>query len=409
METQNHLAIAKQFVIAHAQLSPEQWQHLQADTEEKNIHWFWWNEDIPLADIPLIDTRTKKASGYLLVSANKNLPPVLEYALEGHCLKEQTDNFLAPSLQASEIMGKPVKYHFITSTELLVEIPADGRSPELLISIPGLLVMKDHKESLQRRKDRSFDQAVIAELWNFLSSPPAQNGRRELSPGSGIRYSQNCAIYHKETACTIDTSGNAGPCGPNNSIAGCVPVAWSLLLSAWKQIGFDTSYLIWNNSRCWQVEWPSSYTSNPNQCNDVNTTIWRLHQLLGTDNEGSTYNDKIINGANIFGEFGIRWKFRRADNAGFDFAAKIIEAGQPFIFDGQGYWNRSGTPGPKTAGHAVLVYGYQYADRTLLVNLGWGTSYVNKYISHDQYDSKGFSYITSLSESTTGDDIVQVH
>jgi hypothetical protein len=132
------------------------------------------------------------------------------------------------------------------------------------------------------------------------------------------------------------------------------------------------------------------FYANPSQCPLVESTIWKLHSLLGTTVDGATDQNNTINGAAIFSDYGLHWSFGQAFNQPFEFAIQATQAGQPLLWTAQGNW----VPGEPPAGHGVVSYGYQKSDRSLFITLGWGSSFPDKYIYRDQYSQNGCFYMT---------------
>jgi hypothetical protein len=188
-----------------------------------------------------------------------------------------------------------------------------------------------------------------------------------------------------------------------------------MLLSSWKRTGYWDTAKIWKNSACWKYEWPSwGGFANPSQCDDVEKTIWSLNQLMSTTCDGSTYDNRTISGAKIFGKMGMTWKYAQAKNKPFQFAIGVIQAGQPLLWTANGIWDAtlgklSSTPVPGGTGHAVVAYEYKKADRTLLVALGWGYGFENKYINYDQFRITNCLYLTSLQTQSKGIAVMEVN
>lgn len=398
------ITTAKNFLIQNQKEDPEDWKDLELiENVKENIGYFWWNSELKLADIPLVNKYTKERSGYLLVSESEELPPVIEYATNGLSLTEQINQLTKPILITSGIEGEITKYHFITSTEIYAEISRSESKDSFLLNVPDLFTIPEKSIlSYNRTASSVFDPQEVKTQWEaFTPGNPGNKPKVVLNNAKPTRYQQNCNSYNFGEVCSIDSSITSTYCSPRR-IAGCVPVAWAMLLSSWKRTGYWDTNKIWKNSACWNIEWPSwGGTWNPSQCDAVESSIWKLHTLMSTTADGSTTASNVIKGAKIFSSFNMTWKFHRASNQKFDFARKIISAGQPFVFDGQGKWSFtnnvfSDTPGPGKTGHAVVAYGYKKSNKTLLVALGWGNSFENKWINHDQFGGRGYSYLTKL-------------
>jgi hypothetical protein len=318
---------------------------------------------------------------------------MLEYASSGPPLSHQITLFTAPALRQAEIDWQPVKYHYASSTEIYLEFPAvDGVIH--LLNVPNLIVHRAKQEfRVSRTPEQVFDQKTIDDMWKiYTPGGPGDVPGIILQFLQPVKYQQSCNKYGSRiTDCKINISSSTNYCAPN-AIAGCVTVAWAVLMSSWKRSGFFGASAIWAGSTCWNIDWPSyGGYANPSQCPMVESTIWKLHALLGTTNDGSTNSDATIRGAAIFADYGLHWGFAQAFNQPFEFAIKVTQAGQPLLWTAQGNW----VPGEPPAGHGVVSYGYQKSDRTLFVTLGWGSSFPDKYISYDQYSQNGCFYMTS--------------
>lgn len=398
------LQVADAFVSRKRRTDPTPWSavHLTPITL-KTAAVFWWYGSIPLVEVPLTNASGTQSNGYLLVSTDRELPPILEYSLDGLPLSRQILQQLTPALARSNLSVLFSRFVFITSTEIYVEVTDEKGGDLTAVAIPDLFTFKPAAGiAISVKANSIFPKAIVDAQWDNLT-PGAPGDKPEviLQNAVPVRYQQNCDKYANLLECGIELKTTQTYCSPN-AIAGCVPVAWAMLLSSWKRTGYWDSSKIWPGSNCWDIEWPSwGGWANPSKCDAVNATIWRLHTLMGTTSDGSTNNSNTIAGAAIFSEFGIAWKYAQAQNRPFEFAIGVIQAGQPLLWTANGIWDStlkqlSNTPVPGGVGHGVVAYGYKKADRTLLVALGWGYSYANKYINYDQYRITNCLYLTAL-------------
>jgi hypothetical protein len=351
---------------------------------------FWWNDEIRLYDIPLENKKTKERAGYILVSESKELPPVLEYCTEGSSLKEQIDKFLMPALAISDLDASPLKYHFISSTEMYVTLQDHTTESTFIVNIPNLFVINDElRGNLYRIPAEVFDIEKVNKYWAELEDESDESPNTELilTDRKPVMYQQNCESYSLRELCKLDTSNSKSPCNPK-AISGCVPVAWAMLLSCWKKITMSDNDQIWKDSSTWNVDWPSYMTpTNPSQSAEVEKSIWEVNKHVGTDTNGGTVNTRIPDGEKVLESFNLSWNFNRSESGSFSFAKELIgKAGQPFIFDGYGIWSK------EKAGHAVVVYGYQDLGEKLFVSLGWGTGFADKWIVNANFENKGYTY-----------------
>jgi hypothetical protein len=315
---------------------------------------------------------------------------MLECASSGCPLSHQISSFLAPALRHSQIDWRPSKYHYASSTEIYVEFPAFDGAVHLL-NIPNLFVRRVKQGfSLSRAPEEVFDQRTIEPMMPIDYPMPTPGRRAGDAPADvldfirPVKYQQNCNNYGSGFDCKINILSSEHYCAPN-AISGCIPVAFALLMSSWKRSGFFGASAIWTGSTCWDIDWPSYLEqANPSQCPLVESTIWKLHRLMGTNSDGGTNPSLTSRGKAIFLDYGLRnlgMRFSSRRNDRFEFAVSVVHAGQPLLWTAEGTW----FPGKGPAGHGVVAYGYQRSDRMLLVTLGWGSYFSDKYINFDQY------------------------
>jgi hypothetical protein len=360
---------AEQSLAMMQQSDPDTWSGLQLSSEpvdDRSV--LWWHGELPLVEIALTD-QGGAPSGYLLVSADERLPPILECATSGAPRTRTVANLLARSLK-SPGAAKFQRHVFYTSTEIYAELLHDG---ELFrVRLPSLSSFKVTEAGRAAVSPASiFDQSIVSSQWSLLSTrqPPPGPALVILKDAAPVKYNQNCDKYSRSDWQLQLGQPEVNPCAPH-ATAGCVPVAWAMLLSSWKRMGHKGSEKIWARSTDWNTDWDETMTPNPSKSADVEKTIWRLHKLLSTTPDGGTESDKDILGAQIFKEFGIDVKYNQNHNADFDFAMKIIGTKQPFLFGAQGHWPVVN----KKAGHAVIVYGYNRTQRWVLLCPGWGVN-----------------------------------
>jgi hypothetical protein len=388
---ENVFETAVKFIEKSKESNPKLWNNLKMIGSSRDAYnVFWWNDEVRLYDIPLENKKTKERSGYILVSESRDLPPILEYSTEGNSLKQQVDEFLIPALAISDIDASPLKYHFINSLELYVTVEDHATDSSFMVNIPNLYTIKDDlKTSLHRIPSEVYNPAKVKDYWSELEDDARESPNTELvlTNRKPVMYQQNCESYSLRELCKLDTSTSNSPCNPK-AISGCAPVAWAMLLSSWKKINMTGTDQIWKGSSTWSTNWPSYMTpTNPSQSAEVEQTIWKVHEILGTDDNGGTVNTKIPDGEKIMETFNLSWNFHRSTSGSFSFAKELIgQAGQPFIFDGYGTWSR------EKAGHAVVVYGYRDLGEKLYVSRGWGKSFTDIWISNANYSNKGYTY-----------------
>ena len=351
---------------------------------------FWWGGTIPLVEVPLATILGGTASGYLLVSTSKSLPPILEFCLDGAPLSQRITEQMHSALWRDRVTAVIERFVFITSTEIYAEIKTPDSSDLTLFKVGDTLgVTIPSPVHIARDPAAIFDSQILDDQWRIMTpQPPPNLPEIILNNAAPVLYQQNCDAYGLE--CSIDLKTGTTYCSPH-CIAGCVAVGWAMLLSSWKRTGFWDSAKIWQGSTCWASDWSSGNGPWVNACDQVNATIWQVHNLMGTGCDGATQNNRTIDGAKIFASFGMGWQYGQTANASFEFLRDLTLKGQPFLYTAQAHWNialgtLSTSPQPGDEGHAVVVFGNRITDRMLYVALGWGSSFPYKWINYDQYN-----------------------
>lgn len=410
------LNVAKAILNQKKLTEPLQWAHkVLAKESPGQMKVFWWSDTIPLCEVPLFDLITRSQSGYMIVCGDRRLPPVLEYSSSGPTLSDQIDFLCAPALRQSGMQRETIRSHYASSTEIYLEFEGDDGAFHYL-NVPNLYVLNTRRRVvIDRQPEQVFDSKIVDATWGtFTPGAPGDLPEIILQFFRPVRYQQNCDKYGAlMTDCKIEFQLTQSYCAPN-AIAGCVPVAWAMLMSSWKRAGFFGAQNIWANSTCWDKDWPSyGGWANPSQCPEVEKTIWKLHAMMGTTSEGGTFDNATLAGAGIFADYGLSWRFAQAQNQNFEFAISVIQHGQPLLWTANGIWSsllaeQVSSPVPGGVGHGVVAYGYKKSDRTLYIALGWGSSYSDKYINYDQYRLTNCIYMTSNTLDVASTDILSV-
>jgi hypothetical protein len=395
-------------ILKHKQVSdPSRWLH-KTVLRSPEYATFWWNDAIPLIEIPLLDAITRAPNGYFLVSSDRRLPPLLEYTDSGASLSHQLNSLCMPALYQAELDWRPSKYRYGTSTEIYLEFPPmDGVTH--LLNASNLVISRVVEPRLvERRPEDIFDQNKVRSLWaQYAPSGPGDVPAIVLPFLTPVKYQQTCDGYGLRNAAAlgIKVASSENYCAPH-AIAGCVPVAWAMLLSSWKRSGFFGASKIWQDSVDWAHDWGSyGPPYDPSRSPLVENTIWTLHSRLGTTHDGASFDNNTINGATVFNDFGLGWSYGQAFDQPFEFAIRVIQAGQPLLWTAHGNW----VAGEPVAGHGVVSYGYHKSDRTLFITLGWGKEVPDKYINYDQYNQSGCFFLTGHpAVAANGEEILSI-
>src|ERR1039457_1798282 len=97
-------------------------------------------------------------------------------------------------------------------------------------------------------------------------------------------------------------------CTPS-CIVGCVPTAWTVLASAWKEIApKSVADKIFSDAPDWNQDW-LSWTPPPPGSQGVNRRMWAAHGYMVTTCNGYTQGNYVLGGSLIFRDFGVNWVF----------------------------------------------------------------------------------------------------
>jgi hypothetical protein len=369
---------------------------------------FWWDSDTPLFEFPLYGKNMIDEKGYVIVSSDRLLPPIMEFAYEGATFSKQLSGYLNNGLTSLNLLPQSIKWIYWNALELTAQVSIRGQKGIAFFAMPNFEQQVFTEEvTIKRDKIKIWPQEEIRKLWHGL-----ENWREELDKLSKselrispVKYQQGCDKYKKSKDFVSALKDGNTYCSPN-CISGCTCVAWAVLASAWKRKGYTQ---IWPNSKCWDLDWPSS--TNPNRCQEVSNSIWEFHRLMETTCGGSTNRSISIRGGEHFKGWGLNWKWADWDNIGINEAMRIINAGQPFLFSATGEWKsyfkikKSGGSGK--VGHSIVCYGYDTGNNTIKICLGWGSSFSDRWIALASYQSNKAIFVTSFSGKRSKSDSIK--
>ncbi len=377
---------------------------------------FWWDDDTPIHEFSM--KSGDKNMGYVLASGNKNFPAIFEYSITASPFSAQVYKYLSALLAESGIFPKSLTLYYISPIEIVAKIESQQNQNCIFVRLPSLevtLLPPDFK--IQRNAANIWSQQMVDDEWNALqqlSSDATGSTKKILTKRQPVKYQQNCDKYSADE-CMISLDSSSGHyCAPN-CIAGCTPVAWAMLSSAWKRSGYkDADKKIWPDSNCWNIDWPS--TTNPSKCQVVSDTIWDYHTLMGTTCNGNTTRSNYLKSGPYFkSEWGLSWNWGKKENIDFAYSQKITDASQPYIFGGTGQWdallesydaknqsnvNSGDQPvvniksSDGKVGHSVVCYGYDSTNKQIYICLGWGKSFDDKFINISAYPSNIAIFLT---------------
>ncbi|MFC1800603.1 hypothetical protein ACFLYT_00960 [Nanoarchaeota archaeon] len=381
-----------------------------------------WDDDKNLVEFPFVNTETSDESGYVIVSADRSLTPVIEYTTEGMPFSEVLQDQLRSALTRSSLDAEDTALYYWNGAGITAKVTLRGQTDPVFIEFPTMKttpvpattrITRDASKYWKDDDLREFWESIdkwnletdpkeLSELLGNITLPPAVT----LNHRSAVRYQQACRSYPKGTACAIDPKGSGHYCAPRE-IAGCGPVAWAMLASAWKHTTYAGSDNIWRGSTDWNLDWFSfGGQQDPSRSQVVSDAIWEFHRLCGTDANGSTSYGDMLEGRKFFEQQGVsgdRWPWAQ-HGFSYDWTKITINSDQPFIFIAQGQWNKylneeilsqkADESERGSAGHAVIVNGYDSNQgNRIRVCLGWGMGFQDRVIDSNLFDDKDMIYL----------------
>lgn len=384
MTTEKALRIAHQFIGRNQKLAtvgaiaPTWLDRELPPPDRRPFFVYHWDDRRELVEMPLWDATRRVQSGYVIVSPDPTLPPVLQYSLEGAPLSQTLSDWCKRYLSSVREPAEDVSFWFFDSFEIAARIRFAGRSGEVFVRFPDQEVLElDQRAAIIRTPPIRWRREV-EDLWGHLASPELQG----LARGQRVLWHRRPVRYNQLTE--------------DGRIMGCTPVAWAMLASAMKLSPVGGSHRIWEGSRCWNLEWTSS-----SRCEEVRAAIWRFHAAMGTSADGATTTNRIQDGEKVFPElWGIDWDWEDDGNDDWGNVTEIINRDRPFLFSAQGHWRevleKLGARGPALGrgkvGHSVVCYGYDDANCMMQVSLGWGTGTDDHGIAFLQYAHNNINY-----------------
>ena len=131
---------------------------------------------------------------------------------------------------------------------------------------------------------------------------------------------------------------------------------------------------------------------------------------MGTSCDGFTSTSNKLKATDYWRDtWGLSWQWYDAANVDFNFCTTITDARQVYMFSATGPWDSfvaERLPGraaalqsggqPGAVGHSVAAYGYDKSNSTLLICLGWGYGFSDRWISVDPYTDRYATYVTKF-------------
>jgi hypothetical protein len=384
----------------------------------------WFDDATPLFEISIADPAGRPRAGYLLVSADRRLPPVLEYSFEGDGPAQCGQRELAGGLQVLGQVARGAQIYYMSPFELVARIDLDGRSDAVYVTLPDLRSSVVAAPLRIRRNPRTLYSArEVTAQWaaidNWTKGPHVRAGK-VLYDRQPVRYSQTCD-NKRDVVCVLDVDKGGTRCTPG-CIVGCTPTAWGMIASGWKRFGAPGAEKIWAGASDWAADWPTTPTL-PAPSTKVNDCLWDLHRVMATGCEGNTGWWEIERGGpHLSKTYGLTWTWAHVDRLSFDNVKQLIDSGRTFVFSGGGYWDavrtNNGTAPAKLAGaprggkkgdkqtwgvHSVAAYGYDVDSANwMLISLGWGSNWADKYMNYAMLDNFHGAYLKGFTARAAG-------
>ncbi|MCA9080892.1 MAG: hypothetical protein KDA58_10060 [Planctomycetaceae bacterium] len=402
-------AVAREFVARGAARRPRQPAHWPVPNRVGDCSaLFWWDDDHPVFEIPLF--HNDDPAGFVVASGTEDLPPILQASPLGGTRSAAMNADVYGHLIRTGRTPLSIRWQYWSALEMVAEVQlADGcmlylRYPEMFeVAAPTRI-------AIQRSPVDTWSEESVAARWEAMRTPYDQRSPESigiiLESREPIYYNQNCRAALRTATDPITY------CSPN-CISGCVPVAVAMLSGCWKKVEIaGSASRIWPGSSCWTNQWPSTTTSDPNRCAEVNTTIWRLHDDFRTTCGGGTAGATVATPTQNYyrNVWGLPWRFAIQNPVSFDQCNDIITRRHPFVFMAVGdfgvYLNKMA---PDLAegrmlgelGHAVACWGFDAAPwvggPALLVGLGWGSYFESTWIEFDQFTFPHALYVSAFS------------
>lgn len=369
---------------------------------------YWWDDDSPLEEYPFL-LPDGSESGYAIVSRNRQLPPMLEFALEGSTPSRFLTRRLAAWCAEQSTYYRDLTWYYFSPFELVASVSLIGTPQPVHLLTPSLLrVTLPNPCPIRRNPARFWSTDYVQRAWSVVDSNPTgplsiPKILHQLQP---VPYMQNCRAQ-----ALGDCKGTPTVCSPQ-CVSGCVPVAWAMLASSRRRSAVGGgSRKIWPGVSCWNIPWDStiSPTTNPSKCSAVDETIWRLNDHLQTRCDGISASNQIGHGANFLNAlWGLGWRWQGEPNPSFQRCVELLHEDQSFLYSAHGEWIQTLADQfpdvPELTrlmgadGHATVVWGEVLSSYTgqelLLACMGWGKDAGgSQYPGSKWIDSAAFSRV----------------
>ncbi|MBZ9705357.1 hypothetical protein LB543_01260 [Mesorhizobium sp. ESP7-2] len=347
-------------------------------------------DHVPLYEFGIFSS-SGEAAGSILVPGSRAYPAIVEYSNSGKGLFSASMKALEKVLER----GHGVSDKEISKARLYYHGPFDivaefeGRASFSYLRIPNYrfgLSTVALPLGLKPTVDMEYPE------WRIYLDP--QYDLDGFGDGK-CYYAKFHKPYRYEQTCRPSGAahGNADQeyCGADACISGCTPVAWAMLASSFSKYDEFEDMLV--DSAHFRVEWGTNDHWNPADP-IVDRIIWDSHGYMGTSCSGNTYGDRRVDAGWLFRRYGYVCSFGDRP-VGAPFFASVLDGGFTLMGSGRSEWN-IGTG--DIEGHSFVVYGYDtrwFADK-LLICMGWGTGYDDRWISAGAVSDLEATYLSSI-------------
>lgn len=332
----------------------------------------------------------ERRSGFVIISGDKRLPPVLDYCTSGDSLLTFASRFLEGFLIVRQLEAHNVRWMYFGPFDVVAEVRLRSGS-FLYVRCPNLHVIDSPKPIEFAGGLRVQNPEWVASRWDFYERPddielPGMKCSTMFGWGA-IKYNQTC---RPGPSLEEDIATSKNYCG-STCIAGCTPTGWLVLASSFAT--FDqTTFPLFTDAPDWHLGWETSHGAPPAPASHVlNRRLWDLHDYMGTGCNGTTMGGAIASGSNVFGVYGLNWSWSHYEDVPYSFVSSINDGGLTYLLSGQSEWNPH-----EVEGHSVVAHGFNDNDAHVQVCLGWGQEIPDRWIPYSVLSSPRADYIHSF-------------
>jgi hypothetical protein len=349
-----------------------------------------WSDDDSLYEFQLESDLGMR--GHVICSSSANIPPIIEFGFNSPTLTQSLTSIYSRYAPVTPERSR-ARFIYLSALEVALEIDAEHGRRYLFPRPWSQPIILDSPLSIRRLPSLYWSPELSESAWRSLSEAAPAAGPIQLHRRP-VAYNQNYSLYN----------GNSK--APNSCIAGCGPVAWAMLESAYAVFsretgGHDKYAAIHRDKWDWIYAWPSWMEPNPSKSADANERIWAFHSVMGTSCAGATSWSNNHGGLRNFlhhpaRHFNSKWGFDNIfaglPNIPFsELHSRSIARGHPCLLCGTGQF--AGLIPFKLStgsdiGHCVVAYGSDAFYRKLLITMGWGSFFSDRWVDPHTLSSR---------------------